>query len=46
MFDYFHFAGHNLPDWKGNRYCINLVSVAGRPVEKNKEENEGEKEGL
>jgi len=24
--------GHNLPDRNGNRYCINLVSVAGRPV--------------
>lgn len=24
--------GHNLPDRKGNRYCINLVSVAGSPV--------------
>lgn len=24
--------GHNLPDRKGNRYCINLVSVAGQPV--------------
>ena len=23
--------GHNLPDTKGNRYCINLVSVAGYP---------------
>lgn len=23
--------GHNLPDRKGNRYCINLVSVAGFP---------------
>lgn len=23
--------GHNLPDRKGNRYCINLISVAGRP---------------
>ena len=23
--------GHNLPDGKGNRYCINLVCVAGRP---------------
>lgn len=22
--------GHNLPDGTGNRYCINLVSVAGR----------------
>jgi hypothetical protein len=22
--------GHNLPDKKGSRYCINLVSVAGR----------------
>lgn len=21
--------GHNLPDWAGNRYCINLVSIAG-----------------
>jgi hypothetical protein len=25
--------GHNLPDGKGNRYCINLVSIAGNPVE-------------
>merc|ERR1719203_67280 len=24
--------GHNLPDRKGNRYCINLVSVAGNAV--------------
>lgn len=24
--------GHNIPDRKGNRYCINLVSVAGNPV--------------
>lgn len=24
--------GHNLPDRNGSRYCINLVSVAGRPV--------------
>ena len=24
--------GHNLPDTKGNRYCINLVSCAGNPV--------------
>ena len=24
--------GHNLPDRSGNRYCINLVSVAGSPV--------------
>ena len=23
--------GHNLPDRTGNRYCINLVSVAGYP---------------
>ena len=23
--------GHNLPDGKGSRYCINLVSVAGKP---------------
>eukprot|EP00559_Dactyliosolen_fragilissimus_P005776 CAMPEP_0184858060 /NCGR_PEP_ID=MMETSP0580-20130426/3169_1 /TAXON_ID=1118495 /ORGANISM="Dactyliosolen fragilissimus" /LENGTH=203 /DNA_ID=CAMNT_0027353981 /DNA_START=101 /DNA_END=712 /DNA_ORIENTATION=+ len=25
--------GHNLPDSKGNRYCINLVCVAGQPAE-------------
>jgi peptide methionine sulfoxide reductase MsrB len=25
--------GHNIPDATGNRYCINLVSVAGEPVE-------------
>mmetsp|Transcript_94071 Transcript_94071/g.294148 ORF Transcript_94071/g.294148 Transcript_94071/m.294148 type:complete len:154 (-) Transcript_94071:55-516(-) len=25
--------GHNIPDGSGNRYCINLVSVAGKPVE-------------
>ena len=25
--------GHNLPDHAGNRYCINLVSVAGRPAD-------------
>lgn len=25
--------GHNLPDRAGNRYCINLVSIAGRPTE-------------
>jgi peptide methionine sulfoxide reductase MsrB len=24
--------GHNLPDRKGNRYCINLVSIAGQPI--------------
>ena len=23
--------GHNLPDGAGNRYCINLVCVAGAP---------------
>jgi len=23
--------GHNLPDKKGNRYCINLVCIAGNP---------------
>mmetsp|Transcript_13904 Transcript_13904/g.16188 ORF Transcript_13904/g.16188 Transcript_13904/m.16188 type:complete len:149 (-) Transcript_13904:324-770(-) len=23
--------GHNLPDGKGNRYCINLVCIAGMP---------------
>lgn len=25
--------GHNIPDGSGNRYCINLVSVAGQPEE-------------
>eukprot|EP00970_Alexandrium_tamarense_P011919 scaffold2604_cov198-Alexandrium_tamarense.AAC.24 len=30
--------GHNLPDRKGSRYCINLVCVAGRPVEEGKTE--------
>ncbi|EEC49902.1 predicted protein [Phaeodactylum tricornutum CCAP 1055/1] len=25
--------GHNIPDKSGNRYCINLVSVAGTPAE-------------
>ena len=24
--------GHNLPDRSGNRYCINLVSIAGAPI--------------
>ena len=24
--------GHNLPDSSGRRYCINLVSIAGREV--------------
>ena len=24
--------GHNLPDWSGNRYCINFVSIVGFPV--------------
>ena len=27
--------GHNLPDSKGNRYCINLVSIAGSPESDN-----------
>jgi len=31
--------GHNLPDQDGsNRYCINLVSIAGKPLDANKEE--------
>jgi len=25
--------GHNLPDSKGNRYCINLCCIAGNPAE-------------
>merc|ERR1719446_1976042 len=28
--------GHNLPDRKGSRYCINLVSVAGNPTSEEK----------
>ena len=24
--------GHNLPDFYGNRYCINLASISGNPV--------------
>ena len=24
--------GHNIPDYKGNRYCINLVSVSGNKI--------------
>lgn len=24
--------GHNIPDKKGNRYCIDLVSISGNPV--------------
>jgi len=31
--------GHNLPDRKGSRYCINLVSVAGRPAEEGAADN-------
>jgi len=27
--------GHNLPDRSGNRYCINLVSIAGKPDSQN-----------
>ena len=26
--------GHNLPDRKGNRYCINLVTIAGKEAKK------------
>jgi hypothetical protein len=33
--------GHNLPDRKGSRYCINLVSIAGRPVEGSGEKSDG-----
>lgn len=32
--------GHNLPDSSGNRYCINLVSVAGREIEPETSPNE------
>ncbi|KAL3779549.1 hypothetical protein ACHAWO_004938 [Cyclotella atomus] len=32
--------GHNLPDKKGSRYCINLVSIAGRPTDDESNEND------
>jgi len=32
--------GHNLPDGKGNRYCINLVSVAGSPQDQRKSQEQ------
>ena len=25
--------GHDLPDFHGNRYCINLVCIAGKPID-------------
>ena len=31
VFYSFFSRSHNLPDGSGNRYCINLVSVAGKP---------------
>ena len=45
--------GHNLPDKKGNRYCINIVSIAGFPEKSptkhqgisNSEENNAEESG-
>jgi peptide methionine sulfoxide reductase MsrB len=37
--------GHNLPDRGGNRYCINLVCVAGEPVEVQEPSEEAEAEG-
>lgn len=27
--------GHNIPDKKGNRYCINIVSISGSPKKPN-----------
>jgi len=30
--------GHNLPDNRGSRYCINLVSVCGVPIKNEKSE--------
>jgi len=32
--------GHNLPDGKGNRYCINLVSISGQPQKQAKVETQ------
>ena len=34
--------GHNLPDGKGNRYCINIVCVAGKNEEQVNTKNESE----
>ncbi len=34
--------GHNLPDKKGNRYCINLCCVAGQPAAADRVEEEEE----
>jgi hypothetical protein len=28
---YTHVAGHNIPDAKGDRYCIDLVCISGYP---------------
>jgi peptide methionine sulfoxide reductase MsrB len=28
--------GHNIPDKKGSRFCINLVSIAGNPTDGSK----------
>ena len=32
--------GHNLPDAKGNRYCINIVSIAGSVSDEMEKEKE------
>ena len=34
--------GHNLPDQKGNRYCINLCCIAGNPIQEEKNNNSGD----
>ena len=28
--------GHNLPDGSGNRYCLDLVSLSGKPTNETK----------
>ena len=36
--------GHNLPDGGGNRYCINLVSIAGNPTEDDKADKQDKRD--
>lgn len=36
--------GHNLPDTKGRRYCINLVSIAGYPTTTTTQSNKNDEE--
>lgn len=38
--------GHNLPDKHGNRYCINLVCIAGRPTSTVEEQTDNTDESM